>query len=273
MVNEQAINNLKQWFATYVQKFESSDIDIQKNIQLKKEHTQRVCIEILHLGQQLKLSDDELRLAEVTALLHDVGRFEQYTRYGTFSDGKSVNHAQLGVKILQEEKVLNQLDDAVSDLVLRIITYHNRAFLPTEETATCLFYSKLLRDADKLDIWHVVTDYYQNKNKTTNTAIELGLPDTPVISNDVVKDILAKRIVDVKHLKNVNDLKLLQVGWVYDLNFQPTFQRLKEKGYLEMLRSVLPETQSVEKVFTAINSHMEKECANHTSISTNKVFG
>ncbi len=265
MVNEQTIDDLKKWFTTYVQTFASKDIAVRQNIQLKEEHTKLVCKEILHLGHQLELNAGELRLAELTALFHDIGRFEQYARYSTFVDGKSVNHAQLGVKILQEKDVLSQLDNSVRDLILRIIAYHNRAVLPAEENTTCLFFSRLLRDADKLDIWRVVTDYYRQINKKTNTALELGLPDTIGLSDAVVKDLLAGRIVDIKHLKNLNDLKLLQVGWVYDLNFTPSFQRLNEKGYLDMIRTVLPKTEGVEMIFTAVTSFLIRECAKKPS--------
>jgi HD domain len=265
MINEATMDDLKTWFAAYVQTFAANDSDLGQNIHLKEEHTKRVCGEILHLGQQLGLSADELRLAELTALFHDIGRFEQYARYGTFVDGKSVNHAQLGVSILQEKDVLVTLDGPMSDLVLRIIAYHNRAFLPMEENATCLFFSRLLRDADKLDIWRVVTDYYRHKGRKTNTAIELGLPDTPVLSDAVIEDLLAGRIVDIKHLKTLNDFKLLQVGWVYDLNFSPSFRHLREKGYLDMIRAVLPDTETIEKIFTAVTARLAKECAKEPS--------
>jgi HD domain len=265
MINEETIEDFKKWFAAYVQTFISKNADLRQNIFLKEEHTKRVCGEILHLGRKLGLTPGELRLAELTALFHDIGRFEQYAQYGTFVDGKSVNHAQLGVRILQEKDVLVTLDGPMRDLVLRIIAYHNRASLPAEENATCLFFSRLLRDADKLDIWRVVTDYYRQKDRKTNTAIELGLPDTPVFSDTVVEDLLAGRIVDIKHLKTLNDFKLLQVGWVYDLNFSPSFRRLREKGYLDMIRAVLPETETIEKIFTAVNACLAKECAKEPS--------
>ena len=45
-----------------------------------------------------------MRIAEAVALLHDVGRFEQYKRYGTFNDRKSVNHAALGVEIMKKNR-------------------------------------------------------------------------------------------------------------------------------------------------------------------------
>ena len=104
-INEKNVAHLKDWFSNYVQTFKHGDKDLQKNIILKEKHTTQVCKEILNIGEQLKLNDDELRLSEVIALFHDVGRFEQYTRYKTFVDRKSANHAELGIKILTKNKV------------------------------------------------------------------------------------------------------------------------------------------------------------------------
>ena len=59
---------------------------------LKEKHSLRVCNEILNIGKNHNLTDNNLRLAEAMALFHDIGRFEQYTRYQTFVDKKSENH-------------------------------------------------------------------------------------------------------------------------------------------------------------------------------------
>jgi hypothetical protein len=103
--------------------------------------------------------------------LHDTGRFEQYARYKTFVDSQSVDHAVLGVGILEKNEILCSLDEPTQDFILRTIRYHNRAILPREETETCLFFTKLLRDADKLDILKVVTDYYSQQNGNRNGAL------------------------------------------------------------------------------------------------------
>ena len=250
---QESVADLKKWFTSYVQTFKYKDIELQRNIDLKKDHTRRVCKEILNLGEQLGLNDDALRLAEIIALLHDIGRFEQYARYKTFMDGKSENHAELGVKILEKHEVLKQFDEATKDVILRSIQYHNRASLPREETETCLFFTKLLRDADKLDIWKVVTDYYHRKDEKRNGAIELDLPDTPGFSEEVYRDLINKKIVDIKHVKNLNDFKLLQIGWIFDINFKPTLRYIKERRYLEMIRDVLPKSKKISEIFDIIH--------------------
>ena len=258
-MNEGMVADLKNWFASYVQSFKSGDDDLQQNIALKEEHTRLVCREILDIGGKLGLSDEDLRLAEVIALFHDIGRFEQYAKFRTFVDFRSVNHAEHGVKILRENGILNNLDESVRKLILRTILYHNRATLPQKETKECLFLTKLLRDADKLDIWRVVTNYYQQKNGKQNGAIELGLPDTPEISDDVYKDLMEGKIVDFTHLKNLNDFKLLQIGWIYDINFAPTFQSVQRRGYLGMIRDSLPESEKIEKIFSLVQSYLDEQ--------------
>ncbi len=258
-IDKKILKNLKNWFSNYVQTFNYSDKVFQENIALKEKHTLQVCKEIINIGEQLGINENELRLSEVIALFHDIGRFEQYARYKTFADFKSENHAELSVKILKENQVLNGFDKSIQSLILRSILYHNRFALPEGETETCLFFSKLLRDADKLDIWRVVTDYYVQNNRGKNDILELGLPDTAGFSEEVYQDILNKRMVDVKHLKNLNDFKLLQMGWIFDINFVPAFQCIQMRHYLDMFRQVLPESEKVETIFGIIQTYLDEK--------------
>lgn len=248
-IDKKSVSNLKNWFSIYLTNFKSGSLELQRNIKLKEDHTRRVIKEILDIGNALELNSDELHLAEIIALLHDIGRFEQYARYKTFVDRKSEDHAKLGVKILKEDDVLNEFTESIKSLIFRTILYHNRAKLPEHETETCLFFTKLLRDADKLDIWRVVTDYYHQKNGRRNGAIELDLPDTPGFSEEVYQDLMNGRIVDVNHVKNLNDFKLLQIGWIFDINFDITMQTIKSRRYLELIWDVLPKSEKIQIIF------------------------
>jgi len=105
----------------------------------------------------------------------------------------------------------------------------------------------------------VVTDYYRQKDGKRNAAIELDLPDTPGISSDVYKDLMDKKIVNFAHLKNLNDFKLLQIGWVYDINFVQTLQCVQERCYLEMIRDVLPKSEKIAEIFDVLQTHMNEQ--------------
>ena len=252
-IRKESLTDLKNWFTNYVHTFQYSEPEKQQNIDLKKDHTLRVCKEISYIGKQLGLNDDQLHLAEIIALLHDIGRFEQYDRYATFKDRSSENHAELGINIIEKFDLLESLDNkTVKSIILCAIKYHNRHSLPLEESENCLFYSKLIRDADKLDIWKVVLDSYYRQGGNKNGTLVLDLPDTPGFSEEVYNDLINKSIVHMKHVRNLNDLKLFQVGWVFDINFQPTLERIKERRYIELIRDVLPESKKIDKVFDVI---------------------
>jgi putative nucleotidyltransferase with HDIG domain len=258
MINQETVSTLKTWFSDYVETFRSGDQEQDRNIDLKDEHTRRVCTEILDIGRSLRLNLEDLFLAELTALFHDVGRLEQYARYGTFSDRKSEDHAKLGVKILRKYDVLKGLDPSTRELILKVISYHNRVEIPEGETEACVFFAKLLRDADKLDIWRVVTDYYRQVDGLRNGTIELGLPDGPEISDEVCADLKAGKIVRMRSMKTLNDFKLLQMAWIYDVNFPRTFEILRERGYMEMIRDALPQSEKVAEMYATIRSYLEE---------------
>jgi len=256
-LDEETAELSREWFRGYVRRFKSGNADSDGNIVLKEEHSIRVCLEISSIGKEIGLHEDELRLAEIIALFHDIGRFEQYARYGTFADSASVNHAELGVQVLQEAGFLGGLDQSTQSLVLRAVRYHNLPALPEEEAEPCLFFCKLLHDADKLDIWRVVTDYYGRKDDQRSVSLELGLPDTPGISEEVYQALVHGRVVRNTDLTNLNDLKLLQMGWVYDVNFGPTFARIQERRYLGMIRDALPQLPAIEEVFSLAEFHVD----------------
>jgi putative nucleotidyltransferase with HDIG domain len=258
-INKSDLEYIKAWFKEYVNTFEYDNSEFQRNIDIKRDHTYRVTEEIINIANQLKLNEDEQNLAAIIALLHDIGRFEQYDRYRTFSDNKSENHAELGTKILIRYKVLGSLDEEIQNLILCSIKYHNLPKLPGDETDTCLFYSRLIRDADKLDIWRVVTDYYHRKEGQRNVALELELPDTPGISEEVYKALMNKDIVNMKYVKNINDIKLLQAGWIYDINFTPVLDIIRNRSYLEKLRDTLPDLKEINDIFEIIHFSMANQ--------------
>lgn len=70
-----------------------------------------------------------MELAELIGLLHDIGRFEQIKRYNTFIDKNSINHGQLGVKILFDDNQIRRFikDSKYDDIIKTAILNHNRS--------------------------------------------------------------------------------------------------------------------------------------------------
>ena len=66
-----------------------------EKIELKIKHTMRVKKISKDLAESLNLSKEDVDLAEYCGLLHDIARFEQWKRYGTYDDLKSIDHGNL----------------------------------------------------------------------------------------------------------------------------------------------------------------------------------
>ena len=248
---------LKSWFDNYVGHFISDDPTVQKNFDLKAEHTRRVCEVSRDIGASLNVTAEDICLAEINALLHDIGRFAQYQQYRTFVDCRSENHAALGVKVLRAERTLEKLEPALAEMILKVVGYHNQLDLPSKEDERCLFFLKILRDADKVDIWHVVTEYYLRSGNNRNPALELDLPDEDRISDSAYEALMSGKRVRMSDLTTLNDFKLLQLGWIYDLNFPRTFQIVRERRYLEKIRQALPRNSlRVSEIYDRVSKYL-----------------
>jgi hypothetical protein len=264
-MQKEDIGFFKKWFLEYVDQFFSPEVTIQENIKLKIEHTARVCENILLLAKAEQVEEEGCRLAEAVALFHDLGRFEQFTKYRTFKDSESENHALLGVKILKKTGILSRISLREKNIILKAVEYHNLMEIPecTENSTEFLFYSRLIRDADKLDILKLVSEDYEKEEKFRNPALELNVPDTPEFSENVVTDILNSRMAKLADARNQNDLKLLRLSWIFDINFPATIALLKERGYLNRIMSSIPETEEIR----TIRKHLES-CLNAIETET-----
>lgn len=247
-MQKEDLDLFKKWFLDYVNRFSSPEAFIQENIQLKIEHTARVRENILLLAKAEKVGEEGCRLAEAIALFHDLGRFEQFMKYRTFKDSESENHALLGIKVLENTGILSRLSLGEKDLILKVVECHNLMEISgcAGDSREFLFYSKLIRDADKLDILKLVSEDYAREEKLRNPALEFDVPDTPGCSEKVVADILNNRMVKLTDVRNRNDIKLLRLSWIFDINFQATLALLKQRGYLDTILSSMQETEQVQ---------------------------
>ncbi|MGD2030731.1 MAG: HD domain-containing protein [Desulfobacterales bacterium] len=259
-MNREDLNQLKSWFADYVAGFYTDDPKNIFAIRLKERHTERVCENIIMLGNALRLSDREMILAETMGLFHDIGRFKQYAVYETFNDMISENHAKLGLREMAKHNVLAVCTTDEKRWITKAIAYHNTASIPEDEDEKTLFYIRLLRDADKLDIWKVVIDHYRAPDNPSNSILEIGLPDDPACSPQILSAIREGRIALMKDLKTLNDFKLLQISWVFDLNFAPSFRAVKTREYIEQIEATLPHskeiTEAVSHAHDYVNRHL-----------------
>ena len=257
-MNDNDLKQLKHWFADYVAGFYTDDSDYNIPIRLKEAHTAQVCRNMGILGEALGLSQADMLLAETTALFHDIGRFRQYALYGTFNDRVSENHARLGLRQLAAHDVLCVCSKSERRLIATAIAYHNAAFLPQNGDEKTRFYMRLIRDADKLDIWRVFIDYYREEAKIPAPLAEFRLADAPTCSAQVLQALTEHRFVRMQHVQTLNDLKLLQISWVFDLNFKPSFQAVLRRNYIEEIEATLPRSEVVAEAVRKARDYVQK---------------
>ena len=256
-MNSDDLSYFKKWFAEYVAAYYTDNPVHDQTIRLKQEHTERVCKEIVMLGQAMQLVAQDMLLAETIALFHDVGRFQQYAVYGTFKDAISENHAELGLKELAKNNVLSNCSDMEQSIITKAISYHNVRILPEDEDESSLFFAHLLRDADKLDIWRVFIEYYARQEDEPNSTIVLDMPDNQACSPAIIDALYDHRMADLKDMATLNDFKLLQISWVFDVNFRPTFRAVQERQYIEKIAATLPKTREISKVLTIVQAYLK----------------
>jgi putative nucleotidyltransferase with HDIG domain len=254
MATEADLLWIKHWFDMYAHEFCTGDERIDSALCLKVRHTRNVALEILDIANSLNIDTADCYTAEIAALLHDIGRFEQFIRYHTYSDAVSVDHAQLGVGIIDKTHVLGRLDADEAALIRSVISHHNRITLPESTDTRFMRCLKLLRDADKIDILRVTTEHYLGLS--TNDAIHIGLPDTLEVSERVAATVAGGAVVRLTDATSVSDFKLLQVSWVFDLNFPRTRQIVEQRKYLDTIGATLPRTDAVLRAMSAARRYL-----------------
>jgi putative nucleotidyltransferase with HDIG domain len=268
MVTETDVLEIECWYRDYTRSFSSAESSVEPALRLKEEHCVRVAHGMRKLAAALSLDSEEVRVAAIAGLLHDIGRFEQYVRYRTFVDAKSLNHAELGAQILTSAKLLERLTQPVRERILDAVRFHNRAAIPDGLSEEGSRLARMVRDADKLDIWHIVTAYYETPGRAGTNAINLDLSDNDQISPAVARAAHSGALCDLKELRSINDFKVLQMACIYDVNFAATFREIARRRFMERIRDALPRIALVESIYCSVRRHLDNGLRQQPSCSS-----
>ena len=218
------INNAKNEFLKYVQNYDLNN----ENIKRKEQHSLRVMAISKKIAEELKLSEEEIKLATLIGLLHDIGRFEQYTKWKTFSDRISTNHGVLGSKILEENNFIRTFvtENKYDEIIKKAIINHNKYQIDENLNETELLYSKIIRDADKIDILYEVADGILMKNVDSRDLC---------ISENYFRQFQSKKTIKITDEQNDLDKLILKIAFIFDLNFECSKKIIKEEKYIERI--------------------------------------
>lgn len=224
------INKFYDWFHDYYKRFYSKDPTIMGMVSLKENHSLRVALNSKELAVNLKLTKQEVALAEIVGLLHDIARCEQ-AHFKTFRDSPSFDHGDIGAIRLTESDILDSLSSEERAIVIFAVKNHNKRVVSPASANEKLF-TDIVRDGDKIDIFAHIK---------------------PVIADDsyspaLVKCILAGQVAPYEEIKTKADLRLIRLGWFYDINYKWTLSKLLKEKYAESLLGELPDSDEFAKV-------------------------
>lgn len=246
-------------FDRYVDSFKVSG-ELPYLMELKRRHSYRVREEALAIARSCGIEGDRLSVAFAVGLLHDLGRFPQYLQYGTFNDGASVDHGNLGCLVLEER--FGHLRDAVGEsqwgLIKSSVGLHNKRTLPDGLTKEERFWASLARDADRLDVYRVIVGHLE---RGTIRTIIPRLPEAPMPPSDqIVEELISKCSADYSMVRSLGDLLLVQICWVYDMSFPWSMGEVLRRRVVHRIGRFVPQSSGAKKVIEGVLGWLGERC-------------
>lgn len=246
---------VKQQFYLFTRPFEDQAEDPYPFV-LKREHTDRVCDAMQMLCASLGLDEQKTARACTAAMVHDMGRFPQFARYQTYNDSQSKNHAALSCGQIVRTGILSHLPDTDRRLILKAVALHNRPRVPQGLGSDLDQLARLLRDADKIDIYNVMKAHYLSR-ETGRGFITHDLADDGQVPRAVVQSLLDTRENNYVGVTTLNAMKVFQAGMVYDLNFPAAAAAIRDMAVIPVLLSGIPASDLIRCLEQDLEGHLE----------------
>ena len=217
-------------FQEYLKNYDTND----GSIALKIKHTYEVVKKSEYIANGLGLDKENIELAKIIALLHDIGRFEQIKEFGEFND-KKIEHAEFGVKVLFDNGLIRKFidEDKYDNIIYKAIYNHNKYKIEENLNEKELLQCKIIRDADKLDNFRV-----KEKDKLENIFPKIYNEKTinyETISEKVYEDFMQHKCIKLEDRKTIIDYWVCVIAFIFDLNFNISLQYVKENNYIDIL--------------------------------------
>jgi len=278
-INKPAINrkNVINAFAEYVRNYDPSD----EKIKLKIDHTYRVAGLCQRIAESLGLSEPDVDIAWLLGMLHDIGRFEQIRRFGTFNDAQSVDHAEFGADLLFKEGLIrkfaegyyeecelarsgneeaeqiiknNEHHNKDTGLLELAIRQHNKYRVKEDLTERQRMFCDILRDADKVDIFKVNADIpMEIIYDVTTEELKNG-----VITKEVLESFYKKETVLKSVRRSAVDHIVGHISLLFELVYKESYRQAKEQGYVYKLLDFKSDVPEVNAEFGDMRKYVDE---------------
>lgn len=278
-INKPVINrkNVINAFAEYVRNYDPSD----EKIKLKIDHTYRVAGLCQRIAESLGLSEPDVDIAWLLGMLHDIGRFEQIRRFGTFNDAQSVDHAEFGADLLFKEGLIrkfaegyyeecelarsgneeaeqiiknNEHHNKDTGLLEMAIRQHNKYRVKEDLTERQRMFCDILRDADKVDIFKVNADIpMEIIYDVTTEELKNG-----VITKEVLESFYKKETVLKSVRRSAVDHIVGYISLLFELVYKESYRQAREQGYVYKLLDFKSDVPEVNAEFDDMRKYVDE---------------
>lgn len=231
-------------FEKVIEKFNeyTSNYDMGiKEIALKYHHSLEVMNLMGELAFRLGLDKEKIELARAIGLLHDIGRFEQFMKIGKFDDD-ILEHADQSIIYLFEEGHIRDFiqDDKYDRVIEQAIKYHNKYEFSNDLTGDELLFVKMIRDMDKVDIYHQVAINYDFIFKAEE------------VTKEVLETFKAEKAIPRKMVKSKSDKTIGLLGFIFDINFDESYDILVDTDNFDLFLSIIEVDSDSEKLWKKV---------------------
>lgn len=218
------IEKIKKEFIKYTENYNLRD-EMLKN---KQQHSIRVMEINRDIAIRLKLTQEEIDIATLIGLLHDIARFEQYKKYGTFKDRESIDHGDFAIEILKTELRKYIETDQYDEIIKKAIKNHNKYEIEKGLTEKELVFAKMIRDADKIDIFYESVEiFWKGKEQIVEKS-----KITPYVLEQFKNKSQLKR--GMGENTEINQI-IFVIAFIFDINFEESFEIIRQKDYINKI--------------------------------------
>ena len=119
-------------------------------------------------------------------------------------------------------------DDKYDDIIKSAILNHNKIAIEEGLPERINLHAKIIRDADKTDIFYVLTQADKKELYGANVENEK-------MTDAVYEDFFENRLIKYEKVKTGVDLFAIHFSYIYDLYFSQTVEIINENKYLEKI--------------------------------------
>lgn len=252
---------LKQCRLEFEEYFQSLIIDSPENkhkVEEIRAHSLRVTGNSLLLAKALSLTEEDHRIAELSALFHDLGEVSMIVQGTESPMNIQRDHASVSVSLIQQMDFYSKLTADMQLIILKTIDGHNKLKLPKLDNEQQTLFARLLRDADKLDIYESSYRFFKER-LGIQPIMTFDLINSIEVSDKIIKSIIAGKTAAVEDMKSMNDYKLFLLSMAFDLNFKYTFRIMSEKQYIQKIYETLPKRDQIIDVYRNIKLFVENK--------------